>query len=206
MARTTLSLILLSIIATQAMAQLSQTIELYTEKDCRGRKIRISEQYVEDLGVLAWNDIAKSVSVTGGWILYEHGFYNRGSNSGTEFIANSDCTNLQYLPEKVSSLRFAGDKSNYRINSVTLYKSRYFQEDEEFTTQDLRNLNMQEQASFIITGKAGWTFYDRTNFQGNSICVSPPNTDSPDPYFVPDMDQILNIRFNSIRSIKLGCA
>ncbi|CAG7719517.1 unnamed protein product [Allacma fusca] len=202
MARVTISLILLSIIATQAWAQLSQTIELYSERDCRGRKVIFSERYVEDLGVFGWNDVAKSASVTGGWILYEHAFFNQGSNSATEYIANKPCTNLEYVPGEVSSLRFAGEKSNYLINSVTLYKSRYFQEEEEFTTGDLGLLNLQQQASFIITGNAGWTFYDSANFQGNSICVYPP---SSDPYFVHDMDQMLNIPTNSIRSIKFGC-
>jgi len=121
------------------------------------------------------------------------------------FGVNQYCRNLNSLGGKLTSVRFAGDKSDYRLNTLTIYKEEFFQDQEEFTNGDLANVNLKQHKSLIVTGTSSWTLYDQPWYGGNAICVYPEPSATFKPLLAYNIDNQLKVPFNSIRSIRLGC-
>ena len=131
--------------------------------------------------------------------------YNSGAKGGQEFVfgPNNFCVDLKATAGKTSSVRYAGSPNDYRADTLTFYEGTYFQGYEEYTFQDLSQLQ-RGPSSLIITGLSPWTVYDQNNFNGESVCIYPPKSDNFTPAFVTDLKTI-GIPYNTIHSARKGC-
>jgi len=122
------------------------------------------------------------------------------------FGPNQFCGNFRTVGRVVSSVRFAGSAQDYRSDTITLYEGTYFQGEEEYTFTDLPSLDRLggNHASLILTGSTPWTVYDNTNYQGNSVCLYPPQSSDYTPYFLSDTTSV-SIPYGTIKSLRKGC-
>jgi len=189
----------------------SQWVGLYKDWYCGSLVLTFTNQDVPNLDTSHWNNAIYSVKVTGTWLFYDHDNYNTGSNASMEYVSDVNqysCHHLNSTGGKLTSVRSAGDKNDYRLNSLTLYKEEYFQDQEEFTNGDLAYVKLRQHKSLIVTGNSTWTLYDQPGYGGNAICVNcvyPEPPTSFKPLFISNIVDELKVPFNSIRSIRLGC-
>ena len=117
------------------------------------------------------------------------------------------CTDFNGLGGAVSSVRYVGSAQDYTSDTITFYEGTYFQGAEEYTFTDLPNLNLfGVQSSLVITGKSGWTLYDRPDFQGQAVCVFPPPSNNFKPSFVTNTEELtVPVPHGTIASVRKGC-
>jgi hypothetical protein len=191
-----------------AVSAQSQRVTLYVNHGASGAFLSLGANYVPDLASHSFNNRARSTCVTGVWLFYDIVNYNSAGNYNMEYVfGNNYCVSFAGLGAAVSSLRFAGPASDYRLPSLSLYARIYFQGAEEYTEVDLPNLSLNGRiASLIVTGSPnqGWTLYDRANYAGNAICIYPPVTSIYEPAFIYDTT-IITVPHNTIASVRRGC-
>jgi hypothetical protein len=201
-------IILLTALFGASLGQLQRAV-LYDQYDGAGDYIIIPENYIPDLAQEGFDNRAHSVCVTGVWLFYQDTDYNPNGGRGMEYVFGRDnyCVNIRTIAGTISSVRYAGAPKDYRSDSFTLYEHDYFQGREEYTQNELPNLNLVgSHKSIIITGNNHWTVYDRTNYQGNSLCLKVPDPGNNTPAFVSDLaDLDPAIPHGSIRSVRKGC-
>lgn len=97
-----------------------------------------------------------------------------------EYVSGySYCSNLKIIEGKASSLRFVGSATDTASDSITFYSNIYFQGKEEYFTDSDASLNNDVRNSIIVTGSLGWRLFEKSNFQGESICIQAEKKSSP---------------------------
>ena len=106
-----------------------------------------------------------------------------------------------------SSARFVGPPDGYKYDTLNLFEYDYFSGREDYHYSDcpdaraLYNVN-----SIIVTGCQPWTLYDRSYYQGRSVCVYPGNRNECYPGFYKsryNLDGQGIARF--VKSARKGC-
>merc|ERR1711953_254466 len=65
---------------------------------------------------------------------------------------------------QASSLRFTGAPDDWKYDTLNLYFNDYFIGDEEFTYNDMTQLNYDNRAkSIVVTGCSSWTVYQQVH-------------------------------------------
>jgi hypothetical protein len=141
------------------------------------------------------------------WLLFVEKNYNTGTDTGMEYVfgPNNYCGNFQTVGGLISSARFVGSPTDYSSDTFTLFEGTYFQGTEEYTFSDLPSINLEgNHRSLILTGATPWTVYDARNYQGNAICLYPPQSNDYRPYFLSDTTSV-TIPYGTIKSVRKGC-
>jgi hypothetical protein len=150
-----------------------------------------------------------SLNFSDRWLFYDSPYFNTAGNAAMEYIFRPTyaCSDFQGLGGTVSSARFVGSPQSYASDTITFYELPFFQGAEEYTFTDLPNLYLYgTQASLIVTGKSGWTLYDRPNYEGESVCVFPPPSDNFQPAFITDTEELtIPVPHGTIASVRKGC-
>jgi len=189
-----------------SQAQVNQQATLYTGSNGNGQTLTLIENYQPNLQQQGWNNNAYSTCVVGAWLYYDYENYNQNTGGLMEWVfgPGQKCVNFNNLQGAVSSVRFAGSPKDWRTSTFTLYARDYFMGAEEYIYQDQPSIALQDHRSLIVTGNTGYTVYDQTNYQGNSICIFPQDAANYTPAFVYDLSNI-SIPYGAIRSVRKGC-
>ncbi|CAL4117393.1 unnamed protein product, partial [Meganyctiphanes norvegica] len=189
-----------------------ETTRVFTDANMNGNYLDIND-YVPDLGQYNFDNSIDSACVTGIWLYYENTEYNKMAGRvywlhGIDFCGNfpNDYTDM------ISSVRFAGDPTNWQADTLTVYEGQYFTGNEFYCTSDcgsLGNLDL-DASSLIVTGTSPWTVYDGTNYSGQAICVYPNETDNGQngnsfSFGMWPETSTLGAPDNTIRSARKGC-
>lgn len=122
-------------------------------------------------------------------------------------FGNNSCVNLQH-DNMTISLRYVGAPNDYRESSITFYSRINFQSLEAYIDRDLPMFRWNgKDVSFLVTGDSNdsWTLYDRPNYEGKAVCVSPPSSHIPyQPLFICNTSR-LNIQHTLFQSVRKGC-
>ncbi|CAL8123266.1 unnamed protein product [Orchesella dallaii] len=170
----------------------------------------IAEKYAPDLSTGGFSNKAVWICIRGTLLLYEEPNYNKNGGKLVEFIfwGENYCTSLKALLGKASSLRFAGDMTDLRNPSMTLYEHINFQGREDYITTrvSLPKEPWVNHASMIITGNSNWTIVDGANYRGYWLCFyfSRAAEDFPAPVMIKNLNE-LRLFHGNIRSVIKGC-
>jgi len=164
--------------------------------------------YVPALKYYNMNDKIGSCCFTGIWMLYAEEDYNGYSTGSSNWWAYGDnyCLDVpSQFDNQASSLRFTGAPDDWKYDTLNIYFNDYFVGDEEFTYNDMPQLNYDNRAkSLIVTGCDAWTIYQYDNYQGNAMCVFPSDSSSCTPGFYPT-SQNLGSLAGQVSSARRGC-
>jgi len=173
-------------------------------------------RYKSDLSTYFENDnLAVAFRGIGNWIFYDYAGYE-GVSETMVLRQRSLCVPLQVLASRVSSMRFAGDPSDYSAPSITLYEGTDFRGKEIYITDDnpkaLFGTNLDSQGgwsdkfgSLIVTGgpSACWTLYYAIGYMSTaSSCICGGNSTDFAPLLVRNNPFP---PFNMVGSVKKGC-
>jgi len=160
-------------------------------------------------GIMKMNSCVTLLSMNYRWIFYELENYNQGI-APMEYLFEpyGTCVRFQIVAGHISSLRSVGIVDDFRIPSITLYATRDFQGEHEYTASNAGNLfSFGNQRSLIITGQESWTIYDQPFFSGNALCLVPEYSNVFAPSFIPNFSTFdPPIPIGSIASVQRGCA
>lgn len=108
---------------------------------------------------------------------------------------------------RASSAKYVGSTDGYKYDTFNLYQGEYFAGDETFLNNDISQLpaNADNQRhSAIVTGCTPWTIYEYDNFEGNSYCLYPADTNNCYPGFFPSGSDLGGLS-GKISSVRRGC-
>ena len=106
---------------------------------------------------------------------------------------------------QASSLRFTGAPDDWKYDTVNFYFNDYFIGEEEFTYNDMPQLNYDNRArSIIVTGCSAWTVYQYDNYQGQAACMFPADSSQCSPGFYKTGAELGSLA-GQISSVRRGC-
>jgi len=205
-----LTILVLAATVALSSAQFQSTATLYNSYGGTGPFVNLpNTQFVPDLAVYGFDNAAYSVCLTGTWLFFDQRNFNLNGNAAMEYVfePRSACVDFAGLGGYVTSAKFVGSAQDYRQESITFYQNVFFQGNEEYAVNDLANLNLAGAiSSLIVTGQSSWTVYDRPNYQGNAICLTPAPSPNYEPAFVEDtINTSPSIPHGTISSVRRGC-
>ena len=192
--------------STQARGS-AQSADCYDYNNGGGDRMRATD-YIPALRTYNFDNKIGSCCLTGIWILYGEEDYNGYSTGSANWWAYGDNTCLDVpsqFDNKASSLRFTGAPDDWKYDTLNLYFNDYFIGDEEFTYNDMSQLNYDNRAkSVIVTGCSPWTLYQYDNYSGDAMCVFPSDSSSCTPGLYPTY-QSLGSLAGQVSSVRKGC-
>jgi len=191
-------------------AQYQPTARLYSAKGCSGAFVNIpANKYVPNLSSLGFDNRAYSVLLRGPWLFFDLENYNYASEGLMEYAFESSekCVDFIDIGGFLTSIKYSGHNSDYRVDTITFYEFTYFQAAEELTHSDLPNLALVGRiSSLIVTGSSAWTIYNKPNYQGSAVCLEIAPSPYYEPAFVPDtifLDP--SVPHGFVASVRKGC-
>lgn len=185
-----------------------QSVYLYDGPNLSGNYLYL-DGYSPVLYDQGFDNIATSTYLNGIWLFYDQEFYNQNYPNGAaawawgeDFPYNLDEANFDNL---ASSVRYSGAPDDYRADVLQIYQYEYFGGDEQYFYDDSPQTNFNFGQSIVITGCNAWTVYDLENYQGNSACFYPLDSNFCYPgfyqYFLPEVSYLTD----RVRSVRRGC-
>jgi len=185
----------------------SQQLVCYDLNNGGGQSYRFTD-YAPNLGSYNWDNKITSCCFTGLWILYAEQNYNRASTGSSNWWAYGDYSCLDTptpFNNVASSLRYAGGPADWKANTLSMYFNDYFIGDEEFTFNDMTQVNFYDKAkSLIVTGCQPWTVYEDNDYKGKAMCVWPSDSTQCTPGLYPTSTSLGSLAA-TISSVRRGC-
>jgi len=185
----------------------TQSADCYDYNNGGGARLRATD-YIPALKNYNFDNKIGSCCLTGIWILYAEEDYNGYSAGSSNWWAYGDnfCTDVPaQFDNQASSMRFTGAPDDWKYDTLNLYFNDFFIGDEEFTYNDMPQLNYDNRAkSLIVTGCSPWTVYQYDNYKGDAMCVFPSSSSNCTPGFYPS-SQSLSTLAGQISSARKGC-
>merc|ERR1712241_716081 len=185
----------------------SQTLTCYDYSGGGGDSVRAID-YIPALRNYNFDNRIGSCCFTGTWILYGEENYNSYNTGAANWWAYGDnyCLDVPAaFDNQASSLRFTGAPDDWKYDTLNLFFNDYFIGDEEFTYNDMTQLNYDNRArSIIVTGCSAWTVYQYDNYQGQAACMFPADSSQCSPGFYPTSASLGSLA-SDISSVRRGC-
>lgn len=181
---------------------------LYSERGGKGRTLKAFAENHRDLSQVDFDDTAQTACIRGTWLFYEaKNFGDPNGIIGYRFSkeGRSYCFNFESLAGRLSSFRFVGSEQDCTADSLDLYNGPHFTDEHLSTQKNIANLkqsNVNDPQSLIISGKTVWTLYEEPNFAGNYVCVA-SNREENTPRFISIATDLGKLK--AIASVKAGC-
>jgi len=185
----------------------SQTLTCYDYMGGGGDSVRAID-YIPALRSYNFDNRIGSCCFTGTWFLYAEENYNGYNTGAANWWAYGDnyCLDVPAaFDNQASSLRFTGAPDDWKYDTVNLYFNDYFIGDEEFTYNDMTQLNYDNRAkSIVVTGCSSWTVYQYNNYQGRAMCLFPSDSSQCTPGLYPTSASLGSLA-SDISSVRRGC-
>ena len=185
----------------------SQFLDCYDYSGGSGNSVRAID-YIPALRTYNMDNKIGSCCFTGIWILYAEEDYNGYSTGASNWWASGDnyCLDVPaQFDNQASSLRFTGAPDDWKYDTLNIYFNDYFIGDEEFTYNDMPQLNYDNRAmSVIVTGCSPWTLYESDHYSGSAMCVFPSSSSACTPGLYPTSDSLSNLA-GKVSSARKGC-
>ena len=185
----------------------SQTLTCYDYQGGSGDSVRAID-YIPALRNYNFDNRIGSCCFTGTWFLYAEESYNGYNTGSANWWAYGDnyCLDVPAaFDNQASSLRFTGAPDDWKYDTLNLYFNDYFIGDEEFTYNDMTQLNYDNRAkSIVVTGCSSWTVYQYNNYQGRAMCLFPSDSSQCTPGLYPTSASLGSLA-SDISSVRRGC-
>jgi len=185
----------------------TQTLTCYDGRSGVGDSVRAID-YIPNLQGYGMDNRIESCCFTGIWMLYadaDYNAYNPGSSNWWAYGENYCIDVPAPFSNAASSLRFTGAPDDWKYPTLNFYFNDYFIGDEEFTYNDMPQLNYDNRArSIIVTGCDAWTIYQYDNYRGSSMCLFPGDSSACNPGLYPN-SQSLGMLAGTVSSARRGC-
>eukprot|EP00088_Acartia_fossae_P017540 TRINITY_DN199_c0_g1_i2.p1 TRINITY_DN199_c0_g1~~TRINITY_DN199_c0_g1_i2.p1 ORF type:complete len:245 (-),score=39.72 TRINITY_DN199_c0_g1_i2:83-817(-) len=185
----------------------SQYADCYDYSNQGGDRLRAVD-YIPYLADYNFDNRITSCCITGIWLLYADQNYNQNNLGASNYwvYGDNNCVNVpSAFDNKASSMRYTGAPDAWKADTLNLYLNEYFIGGEEYTYNDMPQLNYNDQAkSIIVTGCNGWTLYSEANYRGNCMCVQPSDSRNCYPGFYKTQSNLGSLA-GRISSVRKGC-
>jgi len=187
-----------------------QYIYCYDQPNCYGTRITIGTSPVPDLGQSPYyfDNRIESCNYNGIYILYDGRNYNQDNLNGAVYAeawGENNCVNMDGFSDKATSIRLTGAPNGWMYDTINFYEGQLYNGREQYFYGDATSFQYDNFGqSMIITGCSPWTLYEYSNFQGQSACWYPADTQNCYPAFFRDPAK-MNGWANQVSSVRHGC-